>query len=278
MCDSPFYKRIKGHIEYVPFDCGRCPPCRRKRINQWVFRLKQQEKVSVSARFVTLTYDTSNVPISSNGFMTLDRSHFQLFMKRLRKKHEHFPKGLSIKYYAVGEYGDQNERPHFHAIMFNVKSDESINEAWAMGNVVIGTVSGASIAYTAKYIDKQARVPKHSRDDRVPEFSLMSKGLGKNYLTRSIRRYHKADLNRNYVTDNDGNKIALPKYYRDRLYDETEKRIQRYIIKDIRNKRQLEKSELAEKLGITVQDYEFAEKQARYLMAKLKYKKRSNHG
>lgn len=218
-CDSPYWVLPKAAFEKVPVPCGRCPPCKLRRVNSWVFRLMQEERVSLSSHFVTLTYDTRFVPISDNGFMTLKKSDFQLYMKRLRKL---CPNSI-LKYYAVGEYGSQNSRPHYHAIIFNVPNVSFIADAWAVdgnsiGAVHVGKCTGDSVAYTMKYIDKPGRIPVHSRDDRIPEFPLMSKGLGASYLTDSVISYHQSDLARLFLTKPGGHKIALPRYYRERIY------------------------------------------------------------
>lgn len=223
-CDTPIYVMPKAGYERVPVPCGKCPPCKMRRVNSWVFRLLEEEKVSSSSHFVTLTYDTRFVPISDNGFMTLVKKDFQLYMKRLRK----LCVGRELKYYAVGEYGSKNKRPHYHAIIFNCPNFEFFADAWSLdgvpiGGVHVGSVSGDSIAYTMKYIDKQGDFRAHSRDDRLKEFALMSKGLGKSYLTCSVVNYHKADISRLYVTRPGGFKSAMPKYYRDRIYTEQEK-------------------------------------------------------
>lgn len=223
-CDTPFLVMDKDGFRKIPVPCGRCPSCKKRRVDAWVFRLMQEDKVSASAHFVTLTYDVEHVPISGNGFMTLDRSEFPRYMKRLRK----LCCDVKLKYYACGEYGSKNLRPHYHAIIFNVPDDELFFKAWSLdgvpfGSVHVGMVSGDSVAYTMKYIDKTSslgKFSKHSRDDRVPEFALMSKGLGSSYITESIKLYHKADLSRNYLVKDGGFKIALPRYYRDRIFNE----------------------------------------------------------
>lgn len=232
-CVTPFWKKHKVTLKWMPLPCGKCKVCKESRVNKWVFRLKQEELISSTSYFITLTYDQATVPRSKNNFKTLDKRDFQLFMKRLRKKN-----GKSkIKYYACGEYGEQFERPHYHAIIFNVKDPEYINQAWDLGIVDIGSVSGKSIAYTVRYIDKDSKIPKHARDDRLREFSLMSKGLGLNYIDKKIIKYHKADLSRNYVVDHQGHKISLPRIYRDRIYTELEKRAQVKIMTEHFNKR-----------------------------------------
>lgn len=234
-CDSPLWVQVKNPVgrQTVPVPCGRCPPCKIRRVNSWVFRLLEEEKVSSSAFFVTLTYDTSTVPISDNGFMTLRKSDFQDYMKRLRKLCD----GYTLKYYAVGEYGSIRSRPHYHAIVFNVPEAKFFADAWSLngssiGNVHVGNVSGDSIAYTMKYIDKAQYCSKrYCRDDRAFEFSLMSKGLGKSYFENpAIVKYHKADLSRLYCTKVGGYKIAMPKYYRANIYSRHEMQQQTDLI------------------------------------------------
>lgn len=228
ICDTPYFVLPKGSVEKVPVPCGKCPPCKIRRVNGWVFRMLEEAKVSSFAHFVTFTYDTRFVPISNNGFMTLCKRDFQLFMKRLRKL---CPEGL--KYYAVGEYGSTNHRPHYHAIIFNVPDVAVYAKAWTFGDIHIGDVSGASIAYTMKYIDKQKFRPNHGRDDREPEFPLMSKGLGKSYLSDSILDYHKADISRMYVTLEGGYRTALPRYFREKIYSESDKKHQVRLIESV---------------------------------------------
>lgn len=155
--------------------------------------------------------------------MTLDKTDVQKFMKRLRK--------LSIekiKYYFVGEYGSQTMRPHYHAIIFNADIDH-IERAWALdnkkiGEIHVGKVSDASVGYTLKYISKEGIVPIHSNDDRQKEFSLMSKGLGKSYLTKEMISWHHNDLkDRCYIPMKSNRKISIPRYYKDKIYTPIQK-------------------------------------------------------
>lgn len=264
ICDSPFYVLPKAGIEKVPVPCGRCPPCKLRRVNSWVFRMLQEAKTSTNAHFVTLTYDTRTVPISPNGFMTLDKGEFPRFMKRLRK----LCPGCRLKYYAVGEYGTNNRRPHYHAIIFNCPDVSLFHDAWGLGQIHIGQVTGDSIAYTMKYIDKQSSKRLHDRDDRVPEFPLMSKGLGKNYLSDEVVAYHKADLSRLYVTKEGGHTIALPRYYRNKIYTDQEQRDQVKLIASVveaadRDER-LEFHRLYDELQVTFEQWKESKRFGRY--------------
>lgn len=179
MCTSPLRLTKQDNID-VP--CGKCPACKKRRVSAWSFRLMQQDKTAHSSHFVTLTYDTKYVPITPKGFMTCDKKDVQDFLKRLRKlvsKINNEP----VKYYLCSEYGGKTNRPHYHMIIFNVCDEFLIEQAWQKGTVHYGKVSHASVGYTLKYMDKPKRIPMHANDDRQPEFGLMSKQLGANYLT-----------------------------------------------------------------------------------------------
>lgn len=227
-CDTPFHVNnprypIYSNDRQVPVPCGKCPACLSRRTSVWTFRLKQQAKNANSSYFITLTYDTRFVPITKRGFLTLEKRDVQLYFKRLRKLHG--PDHTPIKYYLAGEYGSKTFRPHYHIILFNADI-ELIHKAWDKGEVHIGELTEASAAYTAKYINKGKIIPMHKNDDRLPEFSLMSKKLGLNYLSEKIINYHRADIERNFITLEDGKKISLPRYFREKIWTETERRIQ----------------------------------------------------
>jgi len=47
----------------------------------------------------------------------------------------------------------------------------------------------------------------------------MSKGLGKGYLTEAVKEWHYADmLNRMFLTVEDGKKVSMPRYYKNKIY------------------------------------------------------------
>lgn len=219
-CIAPIHienpRPLSQEERFIPVPCGKCPNCLKRRAAQWIFRLKQQDKVSSSAHFVTLTYGEESVPISPNGFMTLRKTDVQKFFKRLRKANG---KRSIIKYYLAGEYGSTFKRPHYHIILFNARP-EDVTASWQFGGVDIGNVSGASVGYVTGYVHKGKVVPEHKRDDREKEFSLMSKGLGLNYITQATKNYHWADPDRMYIVESGNTKVAMPRYYRDRLYIE----------------------------------------------------------
>jgi len=231
--------------------CGRCQACKINRINGWVCRLERHARHVESATFLTLTYAEGQATLTNNKLLTLNYSHVQHFFKSLRnitnaeyKKQKQWnrkngkpdparPKAFS--YYVAGEYGTKNRaspRPHYHIILFNAQK-QYIHRAWSTGdyfrrtprgNIHQGTISGASIRYTLKYISKPSRLPLFHGDDRTPEFSHMSQGIGKTYLTPAIVAWHKADLlNRYYVPNAGGVQTTMPRYYADKIYSLAEK-------------------------------------------------------
>jgi hypothetical protein len=256
-CLSPLTITNHGyHTAELKVRCGKCVRCKERTMNEWIFRLVQEDRRHLVADFLTLTYNTETVPITKNGFMTLFPRHFTLFMKRLRKNTGQ----RGIKYFACGEYGSKRKRPHYHAIIWsNIFGKESYENAWRnfnedlnskipMGQVHVGSVSTGSIAYVCKYMDKPNQVGLHKRDDRIKEFRRMSQGLGENYLTPAVIKYHQKNLDKLY-TVHKGYKVPLSKYYRDKIFTQEEKDKQLYYIVEAAQQKQIEDEIAAAKLG-----------------------------
>lgn len=192
------YIRIRnertGEIQPVP--CGKCYPCKMRRLASWSWRLQYEYKQSHFAQFITLTYSDELLP--ANGH--LHKPDLQKFFKRYRKAlHKEIKEPLPLKYFACGEYGDTTDRPHYHAILFNPEIN-IIEKTWTHGSVHYGPVNEATIKYTLKYMVKD-----NKRNDKPSEFQIMSKGLGTGYLYTdntytyeggkyTVRRHNKANL------------------------------------------------------------------------------------
>lgn len=231
---TPFCFRHKFTGENLCVPCGKCPACVKRRACEWSFRLIEESKVSDSAYFITLTYDTSNVPITERAFMSLEKRGLQLFFKRLRKLHvskevldkygEDKEARKSLKYYAVGEYGGRTNRPHYHIILFNARI-ELIAEAWKLGHIHYGNVCGNSIGYTLKYMSKKGRIPMWATDDREREFGVMSKGLGKSYMSEAMVAWHHDALEeRMYCNLPGGEKVGMSRYFKQKVYTDLERK------------------------------------------------------
>lgn len=137
--------------------------------------------------FVTLTYDDEHVPQN----LSVDKSEIQLFLKRVRKA------GFKVRYYAVGEYGDVSERPHYHLALFGFQSCDfgitrkrtagccpqcdRIRDIWGKGQVMLAPLEPQSAAYVCGYVVKKMTKEDDIRlNGRAPEFGMMSlrPGLG----------------------------------------------------------------------------------------------------
>ena len=181
--------------------------------------------------FITLTYDDAHLPVDCS----LDYSHFQLFMKRLRK----YFSGRCIRFYMRGEYGENYGRPHFHAILFGLDfSDRRVHSRtgsghfiyrsaileslWTKGFSSVADFSFESAAYVARYVMKkvtgdaaEAHYRVVSREtgeifDRVPEFNRMSlkPGIGALWWNQ----YGQTDVvHRDRVVVN-GSESSVPRY------------------------------------------------------------------
>lgn len=217
-CISPLLIRTAGRRDVVP--CGRCNFCLSVKRADWSFRLTQELKVCKSSYFLTLTYDNEHVPFNPlSGLPELSKRDYQLFTKLLRKKNS-LISDWPLRYYAVGEYGTQTARPHYHALMFNLVPalSNSLAEIWGKGSVDIGKVEPASIHYVTKYVINKTT----EYIGREPPFAFMSKrpGIGANYI-ETHKRWHRADM-RNYTKVN-GQTARLPRYYKDKFFTNLEK-------------------------------------------------------
>lgn len=143
--------------------CGQCRGCRLERSRQWALRCVHEAQMHTRNSFVTLTYDRENLP-PDGGLHVED---WQKFAKRLRKAIGPF------RFFHCGEYGDDNNRPHYHALLFGIDFLEdrvylkgtgerslfmspTLSKTWGMGLCSIGSVTYESAAYVARYVMKRA--------------------------------------------------------------------------------------------------------------------------
>jgi hypothetical protein len=130
--------------------------------------------------FITLTYNAEHIPPDGG----LRKKHVQQFFKRLRKRIS--PK--KVRYYYCGEYGDKNNRPHYHILLFgynypdwvllphrspsghDLYTSQTLEKEWGQGFVQIGDVNYESAAYVSRYIMK--KVLGKGKDIIDPETGL----------------------------------------------------------------------------------------------------------
>lgn len=212
-CTSPVHTR-SGQI----YPCGKCPNCRARDRQIWVFRLRMEYQSCNFGLFVTMTYDDEHLP--SDGVSKRD---VQLFMKRLRKllnvKYVN-PYSRTCRYFIVSEYGDHTFRPHYHALLFfSVPRENDIYDmiegAWQNGNIQFGEIEEGSIVYCTKYCLKGSDVPE-GKNKNFRLVSKMNGGIGVNYLTAQAR-YH--DPSRLENCRWQGFEAPMSRYYRSKLLD-----------------------------------------------------------
>jgi hypothetical protein len=242
--------------------CGQCWGCRLERSRQWAVRCMHEAQMHEENCFITLTFNPESLEKRDNP-LSVNRRDFQLFMKRLRKRI-----GKKVLVYYCGEYGDRNNRPHYHACIFGhdfkdkilyqerdgikLYTSPELEELWPFGFNTVGQVTFESAAYVARYVMK--KVTGNGKDqvdgdglkpyDRIdaqtgeiievePEFVGMSRrpAIGASWFAK-----YKNDVYPNDFVVIDGKKVRPPKYY-DRLLEREDE----YALDDIKLER-LEKA------------------------------------
>jgi len=152
-------------------------------------------------------------------------------MKRVRKE-----TGKKLGYYMCGEYGEDTQRPHYHAILFNHRFEDerfykwgkngdaifksaTLNRLWKLGDCLVGAVTYESSAYVARYILKKITgdlAPAHY-GERKPEYAQMSRspGIGKGWF-----KLYRSDCYPSDFLVHDGKKAKVPRYYDKQLSEE----------------------------------------------------------
>lgn len=148
------------------------------------------------ASFVTLTYSNPWLPrMTANNIATLIPRDLQLFLKRFRK--EMAPS--KIRFFACGEYGDDNHRPHFHLALFNVPHCrygqtryrpnskkttccdicDLLRDTWGKGRIQSDVFNIGTAQYIAGYVTKKMTAKDDYRlGGKHPEFARMSNRPG----------------------------------------------------------------------------------------------------
>lgn len=161
LCRNPYCG--KG----IPFGCGQCMPCRHNRRRLWSHRIVLESMKHNESSFLTLTYE--EMPENEE----LKPKDLQDWLKRFRAKIA----PNKIRYFAVGEYGDETQRPHYHLALFGLGSTnkEIIESTWTKGFSYVGDLTFESAQYVAGYVTKKLTNKTDPRlEGRHPEFARMS--------------------------------------------------------------------------------------------------------
>lgn len=223
--------RPGSHVgDRVTVPCGHCLGCRTDQARGWAVRLVHEGFTSSPAWFVTLTYRPENIP--DNG--SLFPRDFTLFVKKWRSTHP----GERFSYYVSGEYGDLNDRPHYHAVLYGaefldkeiltdrhgapVYRSESLETTWGHGICEMTGLNYAAARYVASYVRKKVRQrddPNHYTrvDPKTGELVQLEREYGRMSRRPAIgRRFIEQFWSDVYPRDfvvMDGKPLKPPRYY-----------------------------------------------------------------
>lgn len=176
--------RNNGGTLLVP--CGHCAWCKKRKQDEWFIRFKDESHHLPNVRFLTLTNDSAHLksnylntdtgelffnlpdlPIGLDAHLikspTNDYRDLQLYFKRVRKAYL-----KPLKYFAVGEYGSDGSRPHFHALVFGSDCFGSILvDKWYNGFATDVPAGDGSFRYVTKYLLKGSNVPPLSSKNKI---------------------------------------------------------------------------------------------------------------
>jgi len=211
----------------VPIGCQKCKECYKQKSNNWRIRLKEEIKVKDNGRawFITLTLSTESLK-ELNDYVDQKYKGYEKdnaiatiavrrWLERWRKNH-----GKSIRHWLITELGEgTTEHLHIHGIVWTKESIENIRSTWKYGfmhprphEIKKNYVNSKSINYMIKYVTKIDRKHIYYRP-----IILCSSGIGSTY-----KRPEHDRISDKYRTEQ-GHKLALPMYYRNKMYTDEEK-------------------------------------------------------
>jgi uncharacterized protein YlbG (UPF0298 family) len=209
----------------VPVGCGKCIECKKQKARNWQVRLQEDIRVNKNAKFVTYTFSEHELQKLDNeikGLSGYDRDNeicrlaVRRYTERWRKKY-----GRTLRHWLVTELGHQNtERVHMHGIVWTDEVKD-IKEIWKYGNIWIGEyVSAKTINYIVKYVNKVDESHK-TYNSKI----FTSQGIGSEYVNRrdSGRNKYKKDKTIETYRTREGVELALPVYYRNKIYNEEQR-------------------------------------------------------
>ena len=209
-----------NRLRCIPAACGNCIECRQAKAREWQVRLNEELRDNPNAYFMTMTFsDEALHAFQSSDANEVASKAVELFRKRWYKKYKE-----PLRHWLITELGHgakkpgykSTERIHLHVFIWTTKTKEEIEKVWQYGWIDTGEyVNEKSIAYCVKYVSKMD--PSH--EGYKPKI-FASKGLGKNWIYRYDAKVAKKT---GYYRTPSGHKLALPIYYRNKLFTEEEK-------------------------------------------------------
>lgn len=200
-------KDINRKTSKMLFPCGQCLNCRINKAHHWTDRILLESLQHANSSFVTLTYNNFFLPYPHIINGSLFPKDLTLFFKRLRSN-----TGRKFRYYACGEYGGIDERPHYHIALFGysqLEGKEKIQDAWSykgypIGIVDVGELNSFSARYIAGYVSKKLGWDKD--DERMVSIELRGRKKQYHVMSRmpalgseSIKKFSKKTGGKKYI-------------------------------------------------------------------------------
>ncbi len=216
--------------------CGQCLGCRLEKAKTWALRCTHEASLNdagLNNSFITCTYRDADLPENGN----LRKIDFQKFIRSLRKRTKQ-----KIRYFMSGEYGEDKNRPHYHAILFGytfadkkyvttrrgnrVYISKFLDSVWKLGSCEIGSVTFQSAGYVARYILKKQQ---SNPSEIFNRYVIIDRETGEmtsrhnEYISMSLKpgigekwyEQNKSDcFPHDYCVLPDGRQTAVPDYYR----------------------------------------------------------------
>ena len=221
---------------YIVVPCGKCVLCKKRRSTDLAFRAMCESVYSkTTPLFITLTYKEA----PDYGVCKL---HLQKFFKRLRSALDYEGIKHEIRYFAVGEYGTNYGRPHYHALLWNFPYMQNwkvlcdfIRKQWNYGFIYVEPLKKGGTNYVLKYLRKE----QTNVNGRNPTFYLASRkngGLGSRWCLQHADFFRRnPDVLTCSVTDpytKTTMTCAIPAYFKNKIFP-TRSRLVDKSIRDI---------------------------------------------
>ena len=234
-----------GLLKPFNLPCSKCYGCRLNYARSWALRCQLEALSHKDNCFITLTFSNEMLQKRNNPW-SVDKNDFQLFMKKLRKKH-----GEHIRYFHCGEYGEKTYRPHYHALIFGhdfriktnnnkvqqfgkkhpLYNSEELNNLWSYGHCTVGDLNFTTASYTARYVTKKIKGeaskihidPITGAVTNIEDvYCTMSRGNKKTKFNgigeAAYHKYKHRWYGNDFIVNGNGIKMKPPRYF-DKLYE-----------------------------------------------------------
>lgn len=215
---SDFRSYFDENMEYYFLPCRKCIECRKEYAIEWSVRCAHEFQIRKQASFITLTIDDTKAHlfleeknlkryckrcVKGNRYIKYPISYTLckgMLLDELKKMRDVLYKryGIKIRYFGCGEYGSENDRPHYHVLIFGYNFPDKkfielskkgvalyhsleLQDFWKYGLATVQDVNHKACMYTAKYCLKKMRFHDDVSEmeyyyGREREFLVMSKG------------------------------------------------------------------------------------------------------